>query len=263
MNEIEREELYEKYLLGEANELERQQVQNLIEENEDYRAEYESQKILLAHIEAKRRNDLKKMFAKFKNERQIEDTQVQTTTPPLWTIIHSEGKETQWWQRSAIRYAAAITGIVLVSLFLVWNNRPKIGGEIASKDDTTKIVKDTTLKRPEVPKPQEQIVQDTPKQRRMEGTISLPLYELIDLGLGFGKDKKTTDSLVVRFEKSSAPSYLFGDTLTISTPSTLVYSSKWRMAYDRLTDTYFLTDGKIRYAFVKGLKGRQPLVLEK
>ena len=95
----------------------------------------------------------------------------------------------------------------------------------------------------------------------MEGTMSLPIYESSDSGMGFGKNQKAKDTLVVRFEKADSPAYEFGDTLTISVPSPFVYSSKWRIVYDRLNDTYYFTDGKIRYALVKGAK--EPLVEQK
>ncbi|MEI7586310.1 hypothetical protein [Runella sp.] len=247
MNEIERDELYEKYLMGEANETERQQVEGMIASNEAYRAEFETQKILLAHIRQNRRRELKNMFAEFEEE--MKDQEVK--------IIN-----VNWWQRSEVRLAAAITGVLLVAGILVWNNWPKTGDEIAGKDDSTKIVKDSTLKQQfEVPKTPEQIAQDTPKQRRMEGTMSLPIYESSDSGMGFGKNQKAKDSLVVRFEKAGSPAYEFGDTLIISVPSPFVYSLKWRIVYDRLNDTYYFTDGKIRYALVKGAK--EPLVEQK
>lgn len=247
MNEIERDELYEKYLMGEANETERQQVEAMIASNETYRAEFDTQKILLAHIQQNRRRELKDMFAEFEDE--MKDQEVK--------VIH-----VNWWQRSGVRYAAAITGILLVAGILVWNNWPKTGDEIAGKDDSTKIVKDSTLKQQlEAPKAPEQIAQDTPKQRPMEGTMSLLIYESSDSGMGFGKNQKAKDTLVVRFEKADSPMYEFGDTLTISVPSPFVYSSKWRIVYDRLNDTYYFTDGKIRYALVKGAK--EPLVEQK
>ncbi len=55
----------------------------------------------------------------------------------------------------------------------------------------------------------------------MKGVMSLPIYEDSNVGMGFGKNQKAQDTLVVRFEKAGSPAYQFGDTLTISVPSFL------------------------------------------
>ncbi|WP_028665052.1 hypothetical protein [Runella zeae] len=258
MNEIERDELYEKYLMGEADEMERQQVEKMITSNKAYRAEFETQKILLAHIRQNRRRELKDMFVEFEEEMKTGGLATKAEEEPeIGKVI-----KVKWWQSSVVRYAAAITGILLIAGILVWNNWPKTGDEIAGKDDSTKTVKDSTLKQQlEGPKPLEQIAQDIPQKQYMEGVISLPIYESSDSGMGFGKNQKAKDTLVVRFEKSGSPAYEFGDTLTISMPYFFAYSSKWRIVYDRLNDTYYFTDGKIRYVLIKGAK--EPMVEQK
>lgn len=251
MNEIERDKLYERYLLNEATDEERKQVIDLITTNEKYKAEFESQKKLIGIIHNAKRSDLKAKFSQIQNELEEEE---KIAIKPLEII--KGGSSKSFWEQNYFRYAASVIGVLLIGYGIWTITKPTDTIVVIKKDDSTQNVIDTNKVLPNIENQNPIITKNT----QLKGKMYLPTYE--DSGLGFAKDKKYTDSILVVFRKSDTPQYKFKDTLIISTPKPLINNAKWKILFDRENGQYILSNSKTEYVLEKGSSDEKPLKMK-
>jgi len=247
MNKTDRENLFQNYLLNEATPEERTIVDEMITSNEGYKAEFESQKILIGFIHNSRRLELRNKFSKIQQELKEKEKSL--------TIV---GKTKPLWEQNYFRYAASSIGLLLIGYAIWMAIKPTETNIVAKKDDSIKNVIDTNKILQKIDNQNPLITKNLP----LKGKLYLPSYEYEDNGLGFAKDKKYTDSILVVFRKSDTPQYKFKDTLIISTPKPIINNSKWKILYDRENGLYILSKGKTAYVLEKGSNDEKLLKLK-
>lgn len=144
MTDAERDELIEKSLLNELDAASEARVQQLRQEDDAFRREYEFQQTLIQQVRLKRRQELLDMFADFDAEPGIDTSEA--TTPGILPSSRSNWEETSTtdakvisiWQQSWFRVAATVA-LVLLGSVIVWQLSKYAQKPIAHDNrDTTK-----------------------------------------------------------------------------------------------------------------------------
>jgi len=274
MTDAERDELIEKSLLKELDAASEARVQQLRNNDNDFRQEYDFQETLIQQVRLKRRQELLSMFAEFETE-QATNTDEADTTPVIPLSTRSGQNETTsdlaiipLWRQSWFRVAATVALAVLLGAVIWWQLSKYDPQPIAGDDhDSTKIQmpKDTqrnkSVESPRLPTPGPQgpVAQGPRQLTPLQGPTRLPYYETDDISLGFGKDHQTNTYRTVVFSVGSEPAYEFQDTLKVYLPKLPATNPAWSLVYSHGSDTYYLITGKTQYEIIKGLQGKRPL----
>ncbi|MCX6214611.1 hypothetical protein [Spirosoma sp.] len=273
MTDAERDELIEKSLLNELDAASEARVQQLRQEDEAFRQEFDFQEMLTTQVRLKRRKELLDMFDGFESEQAAanEGTQipimalgnagqhdVSSDAPPVIPL----------WRQSWFRVAAGIVLTVLLGAVVWWKLSrydPKpiatgIEDSIKSPLPTAGSPQNDPAESPRLPVPHPiDPVAQSGKAARLKGPSRLPYYETDDIRLGFGKGRKDREYRTVIFETGPTAAYEFQDTLRVFMPVLPAAKPAWSLVYNRSTDTYYLISGQIRYEVIRGLQGREPL----